>query len=47
MEKEINFGESLNEILSHRNINVNDFAKAINISWSTAYSWLRNSTEPN
>ncbi len=47
MENEINFGESLNEILSQRNIGVNDFAKAINISLTTAYSWLRNATEPN
>ncbi len=47
MEKEINFGESLNEILSSRNISVNDFAKAIDISRSTVYSWLRNATEPN
>ncbi len=47
MEKEINFGESLNEILSCRNISVNNFAKEINISRSTAYSWLRNATEPN
>lgn len=47
MEKEVNFGESLNEILNNRNINVKDFAKAINISLTTAYSWLRNLTEPN
>lgn len=43
----INFGESLKEILHNKNIKIKDFIKAINISQSTAYSWLNNDTEPN
>ena len=46
METKINFGESLNEILTDRNIKVKDFAKSVNISLATVYSWLSNSTEP-
>lgn len=47
MNKEINLGFSLNEILSNRNIKIKDFASAINISQATVYSWLSNTTEPN
>ena len=46
METKINFGESLNEILTDRNIKVKDFAKSVNISLATVYSWLSNSSEP-
>lgn len=47
MKKEINFGESLKEILNTRNIKVKDFAKSVHISSATVYRWLSNSTEPN
>lgn len=46
METKTNFGESLNEILTDRNIKVKDFAKSVNISLATVYSWMSNSTEP-
>lgn len=47
MDNKVNFGESLNEILSNRNIKIKDFAKAVNVSLATLYSWLSNTTEPN
>lgn len=47
MKSTYNLGESLREILSNRNLNVKQFAQDVEISLSTAYSWLSNTTEPN
>lgn len=47
MNYEVNFGESLNEILFSKNIKPKDFASAIGVSISTVYSWLGNKSEIN